>query len=436
MKFKRAGRIVAVVLAGFVALIGGFSVAFHRSPFALFGSPVPSPQELFHRDHLLVLVEGLDYDYNQNDEEYSSQSRSDVIMAVNLDFRTGQIYELSVPRDMEATLPNGDVAKINQAQADGGEREASQVIAQWLGIPGFDKYVILRINTTKDLINAIGGIDLDPMNSLAIMHEGPNGPIDYDDTWGHLHIHFKPGMQHMNGDEAVSYARFRHDWCGDPCRIKRQQQVIHAFVSKLKNDKVNTLLHAGALIDVFNRDVNTNLSREEELSLAFAFAGTPPSAIHTKQVPYVADRVLRYAGDVIIPDEAAKARLVNTMLLNPPLPVASPDPGSVAAVAPARVRVAVENGTAVPGLAKHIAAQLRAQGFVIASVGNSAQTVTQTQVREDGDSPSEAYRVREALGKAVAAAPIADQPQPSPAPEDVTVVVGPDLAPAEATAQK
>ena len=84
---------------------------------------------------------GLDYDYTAKDEEFSTNSRSDVIWAVNLDFANKRIYELSIPRDMVATMPNGTRAKINQAQSDGGVKEAKSVISQFLGIPGFDRYV-------------------------------------------------------------------------------------------------------------------------------------------------------------------------------------------------------------------------------------------------------------------------------------------------------
>ncbi len=77
-----------------------------------------------------MLVEGLDYDYTAKDEEFSTNSRSDVIWAVNLDFANKRIYQLSIPRDMVATMPNGTQAKINQAQSDGGVKEAKQVIAE------------------------------------------------------------------------------------------------------------------------------------------------------------------------------------------------------------------------------------------------------------------------------------------------------------------
>ena len=180
---------------------------------------------------MLVLVEGLDYDYTAKDEEFSTNSRSDVIWAVNLDFANKRIYQLSIPRDMIATMPNGTRAKINQAQSDGGVKEAKSVIAEFLGIPGFDRYVILRIDATKEFIEAIGGVEVDVKSSDCLRYKtGCTGePLDYDDSWGHLHIHLKEGLQHLDGEQAVAYMRFRHDWCSDPCRIMRQQQVLHAM---------------------------------------------------------------------------------------------------------------------------------------------------------------------------------------------------------------
>ena len=433
---------IGLAVVGVIALVAGFSMSQHKAPWVVVADiatrPLaPPPQDLFHKDHLLVLVEGLDYDYNDKDEEFSTQSRSDVIMALNLDFRDNHVYELSVPRDMDAVLPSGRETKINEAQAEGGTHEAQAVISKWLGIPGFDRYVILRINTTKDLINAIGGVNVNVMNSHALMHDGePNGPVDYDDTWGHLSIHFKPGMQHLNGDQAVSYARFRHDFCGDPCRIMRQQEVIHAFIDKLKNDKFNTLLHANDLIGVFNRDVQTNLSRPEELSLAVAFADMPKDGVQTSQVPYVDDKIVADGGDVIIPDETKKAQLVQSMLINPPVPTPVPDPNAIAAISPASVRVDVLNGTGVAGLAKRVAAMLKQKGFAIGSVtnANSADVAT-TELHEHSHITYAGLKVRAALGKAASNAPVISdtqttQPASGQILSDVTVIVGQDLVPA------
>jgi LCP family protein required for cell wall assembly len=436
--FKRiALGIAGVLVLGFIAVVAGFSVAFHRSPLAVIqGQLTPSPEELFQKDHILVLAEGLDYDYNDKDEEFSSQARSDVIKAINLDFRTKSVYVVSIPRDMDAVLPNGREAKINEAQAEGGVHEAESVIANWLGVPGFDRYIILRINTTKDLIDAIGGIDINPKNSDALKGEGPNGPIDYDDTWGHLHIHFKPGVQHMNGEQAVSYARFRHDWCGDPCRIMRQEQVMSAALAKLRSDKFNTLLHSGDLIGVFNKDVQTNLTRDEELSLVQAFMAMPKDGLHQQGIDYVDTKVLADGGEVIIPDETQKAKIVRNMLIDPPVPTPSPDASAVAAINPLTVRVDVENGTGIAGMAKRAAALLREKGFSIGQITNAPSSdVANTELHEHSRITFAAVRVRDALGKAVQNAPvIADSEtiaqDPSGAQSDVTLIVGQDLVPA------
>lgn len=431
--------VIALVIIAAASVVAGFAVAERRAPWLVVADVAtrplaPPPQDLFGKDRLLVLVEGLDYDYNDKDEEFSTQSRSDVIMAVDLDFRDDRVYEVSVPRDMDAIMPDGRETKINEAQSDGGEREAQSVIAKWLGIPGFDRYVILRINTTKDLINAIGGVNVNVMNSHALMHDGdPNGPIDYDDTWGHLHIHFQPGVHHMTGDEAVSYARFRHDFCGDPCRIMRQQQVIHAFVDKLKNDKVNTLLHLNDLLGVFNRDVQTNLTGQEQLSLAVAFANAPKNSVQTAQIPYVGDKIVADGGDVIIPDEAKKAELVQNMLVDPPIPTPAPDPGAIAAIAPGSVRVDVENATDVPGMARKVAALLKQRGFIIGDVGNAPTQAPTTELHEHTRITYAGLKVRAALGKVAGNAPVIAESAPAAVPSgtaasDVTVIVGQDLA--------
>ena len=249
---------------------------------------IPSPQQVFGRSNILVLVEGLDYDYTSKDEEFSTNSRSDVIWAVNLDFATKRIYQLSVPRDMVATMPNGTRAKINQAQSDGGVNEAKSVIAQFLGIPGFDRYVILRIDATKAFVDAIGGIEVDVKSSDCLKYKtGCTGEsLQYDDSWGHLHIHLKQGPQHLNGEQAVAYMRFRHDWCSDPCRIMRQQQVLHAMATKLRSDKINTFMHLGDLLNVFRKYVQTDFSDQELLAVAAHYEGIPDSAIVNNQVPY------------------------------------------------------------------------------------------------------------------------------------------------------
>lgn len=437
---KRILAIVALVLLGGGAAFAGYMIVERRSPSAAISQIsqifVPNPEQVFGKPNLLVLVEGLDYDYNSKDEEYSTNSRSDVIWAVNLDFANKRIYELSIPRDMIATMPNGTRAKINQAQSDGGVNEAKSVISSWLGIPGFDRYVVLRIDATKEFIGAIGGVNVDVKSSDCLQYKtGCKGEtLDYVDTWGHLNIHLKEGLQHLNGDQAVAYMRFRHDWCSDPCRIKRQQQVLRAVVDKIKNDRVNTFLHLGDLLAVFKKYVQTDFSDSELISLATHFQGVSPGAVVSSQVPYTDDIDLPGYGDSLVPDTQARSRLVAQMLLPQPTAVPSPDALALAAIPPGTLRVDVENGSGIAGAARHVATILKKAGFTIGDVGDAPRSdYSATEIHEHSSVTYAGARVREALPAAlrdslvVPEAPSASPSATATPSSDVTVIVGSDL---------
>ena len=396
------------------------SVVKHESIVqVLTQSLAPSPQSLFGKDRILLLVVGRDYDYNDKDEETSKNSRSDVIQVYALDFVNHTINEVSVPRDMDVIL-NGQESKINQAMSDGGIPEAEAVIAKFLGVPPFDRYVALRINSTKSLVDAIGGVDVPVKETM-----------DYDDSWGHLHIHFRAGKTyHMNGDSAVSYARFRHDACGDPCRIERQQQIIHLITNKLKNNKLNDLAHAAQLITIIKNNVDTNMSTTELISLAGAFQDIDTKKIKFDQVRYVDTKDTPYGGNVLIADDAQKQKIVNELLLEPPPLLGSPGPSDLAAIAPSSIRIDVKNGSGVAGLAHKVADVLRRQGYVIADVGNSVDSAkNMTEIHEHTLITFAGAKVRSSLSSSIKTISITADPSASPAPStDVTIVVGKDLA--------
>ncbi|HEY1428011.1 MAG TPA: LCP family protein, partial [Candidatus Tumulicola sp.] len=427
------------VIAGGSAL-AAYAFFEHKNPVvAITQMFVPSPQQVFGKQNILVLIEGLDYDYTSKDEEFSTNSRSDAIWAVNLDFRTKRIYQLSIPRDMETTLPNGSKAKINEAQSQGGINEARNVISQFLGIPGFDRYVILRIDATLQFVNAVGGVDVDVKNSNCLRYKTDcvGQTIDYDDNWGHLHIHLKEGMQHLNGAQAVAYMRFRHDWCSDPCRIMRQQQVMHAMAARLRGDRMNLVMHVGDLMSIFHKYVQTDFSSSELLAIASHYQGVPDSSIINKQVPYTDTVDLPDYGDTLVPDDAAKQQLVSELLLAPPAPEPSPDAMALAAIAPATLRVDIENGSGVEGAGKRVAGVLKKAGFIVSEVGNAPRSdYAASEIHEHSTVTFAGARVRAALPEAFSKTAVVPDPSPTNSADpqatasttDVTVIVGEDLA--------
>jgi LCP family protein required for cell wall assembly len=399
------------------------SIVQRRSPGDVMGAYFQRPpQVVFGKDRLAVLLLGIDYNYDAKDQPSSASARSDTIMALSLTFPSpqapnGSVAVLSIPRDTGAVLPSGREDKINAAYALGGPtpageaRSSEKAVADFLGLPGFDRYVTLRINATKDLVDALGGIDVVPDETM-----------DYDDSWGHLHIHFKGGRRyHMNGEQAVSYSRFRHDACSDPCRIKRQQQVLRIALAKLKNDKFNDVLHAGALLGVMRRNVYTDFSDGELLSLAGAFRNFDVAALKTEQVPFTGDKTLACCGDVLIADDSAKGALVRKFFFVGAAAAAQ-------AIAPASVHVAVQNGSGVVGVGKKLAAELRRLGFAVDGVGDAATFgYDATEIVVAPAARAQAERVRTALGlKGAVIASTA--PVTAGAAGIVTVIVGRDFA--------
>ena len=100
--------IFGLLALGLASTAAGYAIFEHKNPILAISQVfVPTPQQVFGKPSVLVLVEGLDYDYTDKDMEFSTNSRSDAIWAVNIDFDNKRIYQLSIPRDMIATMPNG-----------------------------------------------------------------------------------------------------------------------------------------------------------------------------------------------------------------------------------------------------------------------------------------------------------------------------------------
>jgi polyisoprenyl-teichoic acid--peptidoglycan teichoic acid transferase len=421
-----------IVLGAFFALVAVRIVRDHDT----FGNALIKqivaerpPRELFGKERIYVLLLGIDYNYDDKGMPYSKGARSDTIMAAGLDFPSKSMKLVSVLRDTEA-LVNGHDTKINEAYSDGGEKLSDKVIGDFLGMPlnehntHFDRYVIVKINAIKDFVNAIGGVDVPVTENM-----------DYDDNWGHLHIHFKANkLYHMSGEDAQGYMRFRHDACSDPCRTKRQQQVMQILIHKLKGDRFNDIAHLPQLLNVFNKDVITNLTFDEEKSLALAFKDANTADLsHADTIGYVDTKDTSYGGQVLIPDEKQRVKLVSE-LLGAYGNVTPPPRTALQSVKPSTVHVQVQNGSGIAGLATTVSAKLTKLGYVVDSVGN-ADTFgyDTTQIRPASKAPYVGERVRADLG--VPGAVIAPATDATPGPRSVvTLIVGRDYAVATASA--
>lgn len=178
-----------------------------------------------------------------------ASANADTIMVLTYDAEEQTAGLVSIPRD---TLVDRRFPKINAVYHDGVEALRDEV-SQMLGIP-IDYYICVDVEGFVQVVDAVGGIDFDVPIHMA-----------YDDPLQNLHIHFEPGMQHINGKEALAICRLRKNSDGtmaypdsDIGRTRTQQQILTSIAKKLLENPQKVLEY----IEIWNENVVTNLKAE------------------------------------------------------------------------------------------------------------------------------------------------------------------------------
>jgi LCP family protein required for cell wall assembly len=186
-----------------------------------------SSGSLFTGSNILVL--GSDVRKGDSiDKSQAGPGRSDTIMLVHAAF--GSVRKLSIPRDVEVTVPGHGVNKINAAYAFGGPALTIQTLENFLG-NGLQVNHVVEVDFEEfpHFIDALGGVTV---NNKTRICSAP-----FDNFWKGLH--FKKGELHLDGRRALGYSRVRKNSCApnedDRDRAARQQQVLAAIGSQAKS---------------------------------------------------------------------------------------------------------------------------------------------------------------------------------------------------------
>ncbi len=201
-------------------------------------SPVPT---LASGERLNLLLLGSDQ------RPYEGGFRTDTIILVSLDPTNGTASLVSFPRDLYVQIPGWTQQRINTAMGYGGFPLLAATLEFNFGVRP-EHYVMVNFWAFKQTIDSLGGIDVYASQSLT----------DHRD--GHGYYTISPGLNHMDGETALWYARSRYS-TSDFDRGRRQQEVVLALFKRLLS--LNAIEKAPELYDIYVQNVTTDLSFQD-----------------------------------------------------------------------------------------------------------------------------------------------------------------------------
>ncbi|WP_214699599.1 MULTISPECIES: LCP family protein [unclassified Exiguobacterium] len=259
-KKKSPWKVVLIVL-GVVLLIGGS--AFGYFVFKANETAENTNKELergdkserreetidLTKDHFSVLLAGVDGGASLE------EGRSDSLMVATFNKESRQVTLVSIPRDSYVDIiidDNGPFKdKINHAYAYGGIDATISTVENLLDIP-IDYYATINFDGIEDLVDAVGGVEIDVLIPISGQATG--------------NVELEPGVQVLNGKEALAYARMRkQDPAGDIGRAGRQQQVIEAIINEATT--INSFTKLNRIMNAVGENIRTNMSLSEASQL-------------------------------------------------------------------------------------------------------------------------------------------------------------------------
>ena len=178
-------------------------------------------------------------------------SNTDTIIVATIDAQNKRSALFSVPRDTMAEMigtSSFNVQKINAAYSIGKAKMAMNTVSALVNVP-LKYYVEVNMAGLEKIVNAVDGVD-----------------VQVPFTFSYGGYTFTKGPMHLNGAQALAYARMRYD---DPendyGRQKRQRQVIKSIVKNAIS--LNTVKNLETILDSFEDNVRTNLTFNNMISI-------------------------------------------------------------------------------------------------------------------------------------------------------------------------
>ncbi len=281
-------------------------------------------------------------------DDRKERGRSDTIIVMFLNPRRSEAALFSVPRDLRVHIPGHGLDKINHSYFFGGVELTKQTVEKVLGIE-IDYYAKADFSGFVEIVDMLGGVDIEVPDV-----EGRGRGMNYDDNADGLHVHLKPGMQHLDGEQAIGFVRYRKG-DSDVQRAERQQQFLKAVAEQKL--KLRNVLKLAPVAGKALKCIDTDLSLRESMELAMVLKNLSADNLLTTSIP-AQGRIIGGVWYAIYreSDMREALRQIYAHLDSAP---AKPCP------------IEVLNGSGKPGVAAAAGGRLSAEGFEVTDTGNA-----------------------------------------------------------------
>jgi polyisoprenyl-teichoic acid--peptidoglycan teichoic acid transferase len=317
----RRPRLVALLVGVVVLLAGGGVAAYslqsrYDVPSAdLFGSSSPPgqspsagpsatpgpPAGADIKGPLNFLIVGID----TRESIPTWQPHSDAVMVLHVSKGLDRAYLTSLPRDLLVDIPAfskarfpGQRTKLTHAMSYGsrvpgtsipntaqGFQLLAKTVSSYTGIARFDAGAVLSFRGMRKLVDAIGGVDLYVDQRVASIHLRPDGKARARGASSTGYVGpqkvYPKGMNHLNGWQALDFARQRYGLpSGDYDRQRHQRQLIKALIGQvLSRDLVTDPVKLDGVLRALGKTLTFDGRGRKVTEYAYALRNVRPTSM-------------------------------------------------------------------------------------------------------------------------------------------------------------
>ncbi|MGI6590483.1 MAG: LCP family protein [Eggerthellaceae bacterium] len=269
---RKAVKAIVITLVCLLAAAGIAAAAYLNNLNSLLSDGVSSDEQ----DNIDSILQDTSFDEPfyvlliGSDKRASNSSmgqRSDTNILVRIDIPNSTITMISIPRDTAITYGDYGTIKFNAAYAYDGTAGTISAANDLCGVK-ISHYVAIDFDGLTELVDSIGGVDVEVDERIDDSNAGD--------------VVIEKGQQHLDGEEALVFARSRAYTDGDFTRVKNQRKLVKAICEKALSESFTDLANTVTTCASY---VTTDMSAQDLAAIALKLKNAGDLKIYSATIP-------------------------------------------------------------------------------------------------------------------------------------------------------